>query len=201
MAGNWPCRKRAVILMCLSIIAISTLSAQISQQLQDDLSTFQQQLQLYPDDPDINYNIAQVYYRLNKLDMAAKHLERTLFVDSDDAEAKIKLATIYWKFGKLALARDLLLQAVELRSDDSDAWYGLGIVWADLADRQQAIAAFDKAWQYCSDAEQKSLIIYYSGLVFLAARDLTGFKKTLDRLPATSKYYEQLQKLGQFWGK
>lgn len=175
------------------------MSAQDIQSLQEDLNQFEYQLRLEPDNPDVNYNIAQVYFRMNKIDLAIRYLERTLYLSSDDAQAITRLATLYWKIGKLACARDLLQKAIKMTPQDSETWYGFGIVLSDLADYPGALAAFEKAWQLSPDPEQKNLILYYTGLVHLSNRDFVGYQSTLERLKTVHVYFDPLKKMGSFW--
>lgn len=138
---------------------------------------------------------------MNKMDLAIRYLERTIYLVPDDVEAMARLATIYWKIGKLASARDLLKKVVVQTPEDSESWYGLGIVFSDLADYPKSLAAFKTALELCEDNEKKSLIIYYIGLVHLANRDHSGYKAALEQLKSVAEYYEPLKKLGNLWEK
>lgn len=177
------------------------MPAQNGQNLQEDIELFESQLKQEPNSPDINYNIAQAYFLMNKIDLAVKFLEKTVFLAPDDCEAIARLASIYWKIGKLANARDLFSRAVKMSPEDSGLWYGMGMVLADLAAGQEALRAFEKALQYCHDEEQKKLIIYYTGLIHLTNRDYPAFAKSLQQLKNAPEHYKELEKLGKLWRK
>ncbi len=167
--------------------------------LQKDLLHFQEQLRLHPESPDINYNMAQVYFLMGKTDLAIKFLERTVFLEPEDSEARHRLAAIYRKIGRLADARDLLMQAVKLRPDSSDLWYELGIVYSDLAEYKSGISSFNRALHLCRNEEQKFRIIYYTGLLHLSNRDLPALRDCLRRLRPEPEYHRELLKLGRLW--
>lgn len=147
--------KRLVAFMAVFslLLSISTLSAQNIQELELDIINFRQQLLYEPDNPEINYNIAMAYQLMNQLDPAAKHLERFLHVSSDDIDAITALSRIYWKMGKTSASRDLLLKAHLINPLDSQVNYGLGIVYTDLAEFENAIIHLTRACESisCSD--------------------------------------------------
>lgn len=171
------------------------------QQLQRDLVYFEEQLSENPDDPDLNYNIAQVYFLMGKLDPAIKHLEKTVMLAPGDFEAVLNLASTYRKIGKLADARDVLLRGTQLIATNPHLLYELGVVHSDLANYQSAINAFNKAMQFSTEEGQKQRIIYYIGLAQLTDRNFAGFKATLDQLSKTSEYYQPLKNLGSLTGQ
>lgn len=156
-------------------------------------------MQKFPEDADLNYNMAQASFLLGKTDQAIKYLERTLFLASEDVEALLKLASLYRKIGRLADSRQLLIKASNLEKESADVWYELGVVYSDLADYQNGISAFQKALHFSRNEEQKFLIIYYTGLLYLSDRDYENFKDCLRRLRSSQKYYVELEKLGRLW--
>ena len=191
-----PTWKRLASILLFSMMIIFPSHAQDQQQLQQDLLYFEEQLRWHPDDPDLNYNMAQVYFLLGKLDPAIKHLEKTLLVAPGDFEALLHLASIYRKIGKLAEARDLLLKGTALITDNPDLWYELGVVHSDLANYQPAVDAFTKALTFTRSDEQKQQILYYIAVSHLTARDFASFKKAMAQLDQQSDFYPALKKLG-----
>lgn len=176
-----------------------TLNAQSKQNLARDLAYFTRLLEQSPNDPDVNYNIAQVYFFMGKLDEAIKHLEITLFFRPDDYEAAFKKALIYKETGRLRDARKTLVQLCEKNSTDARVWYELGVTYSDLADYNKSVSAFQKALQHCKKEEEKYRINYYAGLVHLSNRDFSGFKDCLDRLRGSEIYHENLLRVGRLW--
>ncbi len=167
--------------------------------LDEDLHHFEDQLRHEPDNPDTNYNIAQVYFLMNKIDLALKFYERAAFLAPDDVEILNRLAEIYWKIGRTGNARDRLKHLLRLTPQDSEAWYGLGMVCADLAENSAALEAFANAVKYGNDAERKKIAIYYMGLINLSSRDYVAFSGCLEQLPQESAHYRNLRDLGRLW--
>jgi len=114
-------------------------------------------------------------------------------------EALLKLASLYRKIGRLADARQLLVRASNLQKENADVWYELGVVYSDLADYQNGILAFQNALHFSRNEEQKFLIIYYTGLLYLSDRDYENFNDCLRRLRNSPKYYVELENLGRLW--
>ena len=173
------------------------LSAQTPLQLQQDLLYFEEQLRSYPNDPDLHYNMAKVYFLLGKTDLAIRYLEKTILLAPTDHEAVLALASTMRKIGHLANARDVLLKSLLQIKDNPDIWYELGVVHSDLANYRPAVEAFANALKFSKDEEQKQLIIYYTGLAHLTDRNFTDFSATLAKLKPDSEYYKALQSLGK----
>ncbi|GAB4279214.1 MAG: hypothetical protein Kow0029_23020 [Candidatus Rifleibacteriota bacterium] len=169
--------------------------------LENDLYFFSEQLEQQPQNPDLNYNMAQIYFLMGNIDEAIRFLERTLFLSPDDVEASIKLSSIYRKIGRLWDSRHILENAAKLQQNNPDIWYELGVVLSDLAAYPESLEAFKKALQYSRNEEQKNLVLYYLGIQYLTSRDYDHFQSCLQRLPESSQYYKELKKLGQFWIK
>lgn len=181
------------------LLFVFIMQSLCSRDLQQDLSHFESQLLQKPDDPDVNYNMAQVYFLMGKTDEAIRFLERTIFLDPNDSQSMLRLASIYRKIGKLAEARKILLSAISLSSENVDIWYELGVVYSDLADYSSGIAAFQKALHLSRSEDQKYQIIYYTGLLHLSNRDWTNFKDCRRRLRGSEKFYPELERLGKLW--
>jgi tetratricopeptide (TPR) repeat protein len=188
-----------LIFISLCLIFTPALSGQAPRNLEQDLQFFESQLQQYPESPDLNYNMAQVYFLMGNMDQAIRFLERTIYLADDDSEAMLKLASIYRKIGKLADARNLLKRAADISPKNFEIWYELAIAYSDLANSAAALDAFQKALQYSSNQKQTDMVIYYMGLLHLSNRDYERFKYHLDRLKKSGEYYEPLKKLGQLW--
>lgn len=172
------------------------LSAQTPLQLQQDLLYFEEQLRSYPNDPDLHYNMAKVYFLLGKTDLAIRYLEKTILLAPTDHEAVLALASTMRKIGHLANARDVLSKSLLQIKGNSDIWYELGVVHSDLANYRPAVEAFANALQFSNDDEQKQIIIYYTGLAQLTDRNFKDFSETLVKLKHDSEYYKALQSLG-----
>jgi len=174
-----------------------SLSAQTPMQLQQDLLYFEEQLRSYPNDPDLHYNMAKVYFLLGKTDLAIRFLEKTILLAPTDHEAVLALASTMRKIGHLANARDVLIKSLQQIKDNPDIWYELGIVHSDLANYRPAVEAFANALKFSNDEKQKQVIIYYTGLAQLTDRNFKDFSETLAKLKPGSEYYKALQSLGE----
>lgn len=172
------------------------LSAQTPMQLQQDLLYFEEQLRSYPNDPDLHYNMAKVYFLLGKTDLAIRYLEKTILLAPTDHEAVLALASTMRKIGHLANARDVLSKSLVQIKSNPDIWYELGVVHSDLANYRPAVEAFANALKFSNDEEQKQIIIYYTGLAQLTDRNFKDFSEALAKLKHDSEYYKALQSLG-----
>ncbi len=173
------------------------LSAQTPLQLQQDLLYFEEQLRSYPNDPDLHYNMAKVYFLLGKTDLAIRYLEKTILLAPTDHEAFLALASTMRKIGHLANARDVLIKSLQQIKGNPGIWYELGVVHSDLANYRPAVEAFANALKFSNDEEQKQIIIYYTGLAQLTDRNFKDFSSTLAKLKPGSEYYKALQSLGE----
>lgn len=187
-----------LLFLLVPVLVIDIGFAQVSRQ---DIEVFQKQLLQNPNDPDLNYNMAQAYFLLGNTDQTIRYLERTLSLSPGDAMVMLKLASVYRKIGHLADARTLLLRAVDIAPEEADFWYELGVVYSDLANYEAGIKAFQKALHSSRSEDQKFLIIYYTGLLHLSNRDWGNYQDCLRRLRPEPKYYDELKKLGHFWRK
>jgi tetratricopeptide (TPR) repeat protein len=167
--------------------------------LKQDLEYYQEQLRQNPKDPNVNYNMGQVYFFMGKTDEAIRYLERAIYLNDKDNEAMLKLASIYRKIGHLSEALRLLKNAARIDDSNSEIWYETGVVYSDLADYQAGIEAFQKALHLSRSEEQKFLIIYYTGLLHLSNRDWENYSDCLRRLRPAPSYYSELEKLGRLW--
>ncbi len=166
-------------------------------ELEHDLSHFKQQLIHYPENSDINYNIAQIYQLMNKLDLAVKFFERSLKLSPDDTEALTRLSMIYWKIGSISHARDLLLKAHKILPSDNQLNYGLGIIYSDLADYEKANFHFWSAFAAATEEEARFDILYHIGLVNLNSGNIEACRQIIDKLSG-SVHQENLKKLIAF---
>ena len=196
--GKISIRTNLVLVLLTFCMTFCTgfLSAQTPMQLQQDLLYFEEQLRSYPNDPDLHYNMAKVYFLLGKTDLAIRYLEKTILLAPTDHEAVLALASTMRKIGHLANARDVLSKSLVQIKSNPDIWYELGVVHSDLANYRPAVEAFANALKFSNDEEQKQIIIYYTGLAQLTDRNFKDFSETLAKLKHDSEYYKALQSLG-----
>ncbi len=197
--GKARVKARLAIVLFIFCMTFFTgfLSAQISMQLQQDLLYFEEQLRSYPNDPDLHYNMAKVYFLLGKTDLAIRYLEKTILLAPTDHEAVLAIASTMRKIGHLANARDVLVKSLALIKNNPDIWYELGVVHSDLANYRPAVEAFANSLKFSNDDEQKQRTIYYTGLAQLTDRNFKDFSDTLAKLKPGSEYFKALQSLGE----
>ncbi len=183
----------------LFLLMLFMVNLSFARDLQQDLQYYQEQLRQNPQDPNVNYNMGQVYFFMGKTDEAIRYLERAIHLNDQDSEAMLKLASIYRKIGHLSEALQLLKTAAQIDASNCEIWYETGVVHSDLADYQAGIAAFQKALHLSRSEDQKFLIIYYTGLLHLSNRDWENYADCLRRLKPSPKYYQELEKLGRLW--
>jgi Flp pilus assembly protein TadD len=78
------------------------------------LSEFKRALEVRPS-PEAHFALASLYYKLDRDELARRHLNKAIEMDSGYQEALQLLAVVYDRIGQPELARDVLSQAAKTR--------------------------------------------------------------------------------------
>ena len=79
------------------------------------LSEFKRALEVRPS-PEAHFALASLYYKLDRDELARRHLNKAIEMDSGYQEALQLLAVVYDRIGQPELARDVLSQAAKTRA-------------------------------------------------------------------------------------
>ncbi|MBQ8376944.1 MAG: tetratricopeptide repeat protein [Akkermansia sp.] len=114
---------------------------------EESLEFFSRATRLAPDLA-ISYFLAGVsYYRLDRLDDAARMFTRTIELDPGNAEAFFYLANIEGVSGQFDLALKHFAAALKLKPGLGDAHYNMARLYAELKQIPNAARAYDRAIQ------------------------------------------------------
>ena len=113
----------------------------------ESLEFFARATRLAPDLA-ISYYLAGVsYYRLDRLDEAARMFGRTIQLDPGNADAFFYLANIEGVSGQFELALKHFAAAIKLKPSLGDAHYNMARLYAELKQIPNAARAYDRAIQ------------------------------------------------------
>jgi tetratricopeptide (TPR) repeat protein len=117
------------------------------------VTAFEKVIELDPNRQAAYANLGAVYHRQNKLDLAASQYEKALALNPNDGEVTYNLAALYIQKATQRgdqIDADLLNQAInqlnralELSPDSAEPYFGLGVAYTALNQREEAIQAFE----------------------------------------------------------
>ncbi|MEA5574081.1 CHAT domain-containing protein [Calothrix sp. UHCC 0171] len=113
--------------------------------LEDALASFDQVLELKPDNYEAWNAKGVVLLRSERLQEAIRSFDEALKLKPDYHIAWSNRGVTESKFGNLQQAIDYLKQALKLNPNYAEAWYNQGIILNDLGCFEEAIASFDEA--------------------------------------------------------
>ncbi|MBR5196337.1 MAG: tetratricopeptide repeat protein [Akkermansia sp.] len=120
---------------------------------EESLEFFARATRLAPDLA-ISYYLAGVsYYRLDRLDDAARMFGRTIQLDPGNAEAFFYLANIEGVSGQFDLALKHFAAALKLKPGLGDAHYNMARLYAELKQIPNASRAYDRAIQHGAEPD------------------------------------------------
>jgi len=123
-------------------------------QLQQAATAYQQAVEMDPEYQAAYANLGVVYYQLEQLDLAAQQYEKALEINPDDGDVAYNLGALRLQQALsgggqpdedlLNQAIDQLETALELSPDLAEPHFTLGVAYATLNRREEAIAAFEQ---------------------------------------------------------
>lgn len=102
-------------------------------------------LSLQPEEPDVHYGLATVFFLLNELDSAAYHFKKVTKLDPMRAAAHINLGAVYNRLDRLDDALEELRRGIHLDPHRSEGYYNLGLVYRRKGQLNMAIHAYMEA--------------------------------------------------------
>ncbi len=100
------------------------------------------------------FNLADIYYSLEKYNDAIIYYEKAVEVDPDDIRSMINLGSVYVKSNSYNKGVDIFQKVIAKMPNSPDAYYNLGIIYADyLFDKSKAVYYFNKYLEFDSDSK------------------------------------------------
>jgi tetratricopeptide (TPR) repeat protein len=122
-------------------------------QWEQAVAAFKQVIALDPQHQAAYANLGATYHRLNQLDQAETHYQKALELNPKDGEVVYNLAALYLQKAMpgggqpdpvlVNQALDQLRRAQELSPNAAEPYFGLGVAYMMLNQRDQAIQAFE----------------------------------------------------------
>ncbi len=125
-----------------------------SGQLEQALTAYQKAIELDPDYQDAYANLGVVYYQLQQFDLATLQYQKALELDPNDGEVAYNLGALYLQHALsndndqpdpdlLNQAVSQLKQAIEMSPDLAEPYFSLGVAYAALNQKEEAIQSFE----------------------------------------------------------
>ena len=121
----------------------------VPRNLQRAQEAYRRVLSLDPKYVDAYYNLAQVFYDINRFDLAERFFKRYLDFRPGDAEATHDLGVVYNKQARFDLAIRQYKRALELNPKMAVAHYNLGNIY--YSQKQEDLAS--REWQRAIDLD------------------------------------------------
>lgn len=134
-----------------NLTALGTIYGQHGN-LEEALKCFQKAAELEPRSPQMQYNLALVYYQLNQFENARAPLENALKEWTDLFRLNALYGAVLRKLGEGVAAYQALHRAHELNPQDSGTADLLYSVTLELAQRSKSAQKFSDSFQYLQEA-------------------------------------------------
>lgn len=121
-------------------------------QLDDALRCFQRAVELEPQSPQMQYNLALTYYQLNQFDKARMPLEQALKRWPDLFQLNMLEGAVLAKLGETAAAYSVLHRALDLNPQDSGTADLLYMTTLQLASKSQEKKQYSDSLRYLQEA-------------------------------------------------
>ncbi len=116
-------------------------------QLQLARKSYEKSIELQPDFREANYNLGQVYRRLEEWDLATQSFQRTIEIEPDFGPAHFNLGLLYQKAKRLDLAAECFERSVSINAKHPRSWEELGLVRMQQERFDEAIRHLETAIQ------------------------------------------------------
>jgi tetratricopeptide (TPR) repeat protein len=109
------------------------------------ITEFEAALKIAPREPEVNFGLGYLHWKLSQFDEAKKYLNDELAIDANHAQALVYLADIAMKNNEPEKALPLLQRVVKQRSDIRIAYVDLGAILTQQKRHPEALAALKQA--------------------------------------------------------
>lgn len=106
----------------------------------------------------LNYNIATIYAKLDKLEIAQKYFDKAKKYGRFFPDTYFGLGYIYYKMKKLDKARDNFIFLLKLKPKHIEGIYNLGVVYLEAEDFSNAIETFERYLSFDSTSQRAKMV-------------------------------------------
>lgn len=140
---------------------------------------YQRALEINPELPDLDFNLAVVSYQCGDLHAARYHYENAISLQPSDVVAKLNLAVVYEELQLPYRAVRLLYKLIRESPNDIEAYTCLGDLYLRLSRSSKAVSIFEKG-------------LRANPTNFVLANQLTRIHLSNNRTAEASRIFEQL---------
>lgn len=134
----------------------------------DAIRKINQEISSRPNDPELYYRKARIYYNEFKAEKALGNIETAVNLDSTNAIYHFHKGEVLFALNKTKLAAASFEKAIEINPDYYDAYIKSGELYLVVKEHKKSLEKFTKA-QELSPAEAKPY--FYKGMNFKEVRD------------------------------
>jgi len=143
-------------------------------------------IELNPKIPQCYINLADLYYKQNRMGEGINILSYAIDMLPDDLIFRHYLARFYMEDTKQDLAIDELVYILEKQPDNYDAYYDLAKIYFEFGNYDSAIENFENVLEYKQDNE---FIYYYLGEAYQANDEIDkALSNFLKAIAANNKF-------------
>jgi len=141
-----------------------------------------------PDDADVHYGLATVYFLLSDLESAVHHFKQVNRIDPHRAGAYINLGAVHHRLGRFDEALQFLRRGIQLDPHRAEGYYNLALVYRKQGQPALAAQAYQEALRInprMADAHYNLANIYLEMGRYGPA--ITHYKQALEQRPGWDK--------------
>ncbi|MBM3992910.1 MAG: tetratricopeptide repeat protein [Planctomycetes bacterium] len=114
-------------------------------QYQEARQLYLQLLGLQPDNPDVHYGLATVFFLVGDAESAAHHFKQVIRLDPLRAAAYVNLGAVQNRLEQHDEALATLRKAIQLDPNRAEGYYNMGLVYKQLGQLDMAVNAYREA--------------------------------------------------------
>lgn len=113
--------------------------------LQDAQDEYFDLIKIFPEDPELLFNLGVTYEKQNNIDEAIGAYQLAADMDPQDPDFRYNLGFMYDKKGEVETAIGHYKKTIELNPEDANAYFNIGYLYAQQNKNDLAIEYFEKA--------------------------------------------------------
>ena len=135
----------------LALLDLLGAALQAMGRFEEAIDSYNQAIQIYPNDPDTHYNIGLAFYNLRQLDSAVNSYKKAIQINPNYVEAYNNLGVALKDLKQLEKSIQSCVKAIQLKPDYAEAYNNLGAAFQDLSRLDEAVKNYNKAIQLKPD--------------------------------------------------